>query len=283
MVSLVAGRAEGNLDPAGTFYRIEGQGADPPVVLIHGVGLDSAMWDAQATALAPAARVIRYDMLGHGRSANPPGPRVLEDFVAQLEGLLDHLGLPRVRLAGFSMGGLVAQAFAAGRPERLDRLAVLHSIFQRSAEARAAVMERCEAVAAAGPLANLDAALERWFSPAFRAAQPAAIARIRETFAAHRHDGYLKAYRLFAGAGDEVDPARLAALACPVLVATGELDSGSTPEMARALAAAIPGAACVILPGERHMAPVESPAQVNRMLVPFLSPQTADTPIGETP
>ena len=59
-------------------------------------------------------------------------------------------------------------------------------------------------------------------------------------------------------------------IACPTLVMTGEDDPGNTPAMARAMAAAIPGARLAILPGLRHMALAESPAAVNEPLRAFL-------------
>ena len=63
----------------------------------------------------------------------------------------------------------------------------------------------------------------------------------------------------------------LGSIQVPTLIATGELDSGSTPAMARQLAASIPGAHCVVLAEQRHMMPVEAPREVNKMLLDFLA------------
>ena len=100
---------------ADTFHKIEGIG--PPLVLIHGVGLDLDMWDALAAALAPRHQVVRYDMIGHGGTPaqvgeSGSGRLELGDFVDQLDELLRSLDLSRIALIGFSMGALVAQAFA---------------------------------------------------------------------------------------------------------------------------------------------------------------------------
>jgi pimeloyl-ACP methyl ester carboxylesterase len=138
---------------------MSGQGQ--PLVLIHGVGLDLSIWNEMAPLLEPSYRVIRYDMLGHGRSLKPPGPYRLDDFVRQLAELAGRLGLGRFDLAGFSMGGMVAQAFAAGFPQRLRRLALLNVVFDRSPAQRAAVLERLRLSEANGYAASIEAALAR--------------------------------------------------------------------------------------------------------------------------
>jgi len=146
------------------------------VVLIHGVGLDLDMWDAQAAALAPGHRVIRYDMIGHGGTPARQGDLGLGDFVDQLGELLRDLGLGRVALIGFSMGALVAQAFALAEPDRVRRLAILSGVYDRGPDRRAAILARWRAASAQGPASLIEAALERWFSPGFAAQNPEILA-----------------------------------------------------------------------------------------------------------
>jgi (E)-2-((N-methylformamido)methylene)succinate hydrolase len=214
-------------------------------------------------------RLVRYDMLGHGASAKPPGPYRLDDFVAQLDRLAGALALDRFDLAGFSMGGLVAEAFAARFPERVGRLALLNTLHDRSAAERAAIAKRL-AQAEAGDLdRSIAAALARWLTPAFRAAQPDAVASIERRLRANDRAAYLASYRVFATADAEV-LALIDRIRCPTLVLTGEDDVGSTPAMARALAARLPAATLAILPGLRHLALFEAPAEVASALVPFL-------------
>ena len=76
------------------------------VVLIHGVGLNQSMWRAAVELLARDFGVLVYDFLGHGDSHNPAGERRIRDYVDQLEQLMEHLGVDRFALAGFSMGGV---------------------------------------------------------------------------------------------------------------------------------------------------------------------------------
>jgi pimeloyl-ACP methyl ester carboxylesterase len=262
MIQLTADRT-----PAGTSYLATGQGQ--PVVLIHGVGLNKEMWGGQVVGLATNYRVITYDMLGHGASPRPAAGTPLLGYADQLLELLDHLQLPQATVIGFSMGGLVARAFALHYPERLQGLVVLNSVFNRSAEQRAGVIARTAQAAEHGPDANAEAALSRWFSREYQAANPAQIAALRETLAGNDPQGYLTTYELFA-TQDMYRADDLKGLRAPTLVATGELDPGSTPEMARQLADRIPGATVAVLAEQRHMMPVESPRLVNQLLLGFL-------------
>jgi pimeloyl-ACP methyl ester carboxylesterase len=258
-----------------TAYWIAGHG--PPVVLIHGVGLDASIWEAQAVALIEDHQVVAYDMLGHGQSACPPGVRALGDFVDQLAALLDALSLERVALVGFSMGGLVARAFAAAYPERVSHLALLSTVYERSREEQAGILARLGQAETAGPARLIGAALERWLSDDFRAANPQIVARLRERLASNDEAGFLAAYRVFAEADGQMTAflerrglAEDTPITCPTLVLTGELDPGSSPAMARHLADSIVGARCLILPGLRHMALMEAPDAVTNPLIEFL-------------
>lgn len=254
--------------PAGTSYLATGEGQ--PVVLIHGVGLNKEMWGGQIVGLAPHYRVIAYDMLGHGASPRPDPDCGLLGYADQLRELLDHLQLPNACIIGFSMGGLVARAFALHYPQRLQSLVVLNSVFNRTAEQREGVIARTSQAAEHGPDANAEAALSRWFSREYQAANPAQIAAIRQVLASNDPQGYLTTYKLFA-TQDMYRADDLHTIQVPTLVATGELDPGSTPLMARQLAERIPGAQVAVLPEQRHMMPVESPRLVNQVLLDFLA------------
>ncbi|MCY1492634.1 3-oxoadipate enol-lactonase 2 [compost metagenome] len=262
MIRLTAERT-----PAGTSYLATGQGH--PVVLIHGVGLNKEMWGGQIVGLAPHFQVIAYDMLGHGASPRPQPDTGLLGYAEQLRELLEHLDLARVTVIGFSMGGLVARAFALHYPQCLEGLVILNSVFNRSPEQRAGVIERTRQAAEHGPDANAESALSRWFSREYQAANPAQIAAIRQTLASNDPQGYLTTYELFA-TQDMYRAEDLGSIQVPTLVATGELDPGSTPEMARQLAERIPGARVAVLDEQRHMMPVESPRLVNQVLLDFL-------------
>lgn len=247
----------------GTHYRRTGSGA--PVVLIHGVGADLEMWEAVAERLASAHDVLRYDMLGHGASAKPPGPYRLDDFIDQLRNLVDELGVRQFVLAGFSMGGLVAQGFALAAPKRIERLVLLNTVFDRSAQERAAVEGRVREVLNGGHEAGIAAALERWFTPAFRAARPEVVAGIRRRMETNDLRAYAAAYALFAAA-DRALAARIGEIETPTLVVTGGEDRRSTAAMAVAMAERLPHGRCHVIRGQRHMTPLEVPELVAALI-----------------
>lgn len=262
---MIGGSAE--FTGTGTCYQVMGQGQ--PVVLIHGVGLNKEMWGGQVVGLSGQYQVIAYDMLGHGASPRPSANVDLKGYAEQLLELLDHLQLQKVVVIGFSMGGLIARAFALHFPQRLDALVILNSVFNRSEQQRAGVIERTAQAAEYGPDANAEAALSRWFSREYQGANPAQIQALRQTLAQNDPQGYLTTYSLFA-TQDMYRADDLGTLKVPTLIATGELDPGSTAQMARQLAEQIPGAEVAVLEQQRHMMPMESPRLVNQMLLEFL-------------
>jgi pimeloyl-ACP methyl ester carboxylesterase len=243
----------------GTHYRRSGSGT--PVVLIHGVGADLEMWEPVAVRLAPDHDVVRYDMQGHGDSAKPAGPYRLDDYVDQLRRLTDGLGLTRVMLAGFSMGALVAQAFALAAPARVERLVLLNTVFDRSPQERAAVEARVRAVLNGGHATAIADAIERWFTPSFRAGRPEVVEAVRRRMESNDLTAYAAAYGLFAVA-DRPLAARVGDIRVPTTVVTGAEDQRSTPAMAAALAARLPQGRCLIVPDQRHMTPLEVPELV---------------------
>ena len=247
----------------------ERHGSGPVVVLIHGFGLNRAMWQWQLPILAPYFNVLTYDLLGHGESAPPTDTPDLAMFSGQLSRLMDRCGIERATVVGFSLGGMIARRFALDHPDRLSALAILHSAHDRTPAEREAVRERVRHTREHGPSANVDSALERWFTPEFRAAEPGPIALVRRWITRNDPDIFPRIYHVLAE-GDAEIARGLERIGCPTLVMTGGDDPGNTPAMSRAMARLIPGARLVILPGLRHMALAESPEAVGEPLLSFL-------------
>ncbi len=252
----------------GTSYGIAGPDG-PAVVLVHGLGLNRHMWQAQIDALTSRYRVVSYDLLGHGDSPPPAVTPSLTLFSDQLLTLLDHLEIDKAAIAGFSLGGMIARRFAMDHGERLWALAILNSAHHRDAAAQAAIQARVDEARHDGPKSTVEAALKRWFSERFLANHPEVADRVRTWVLANDPAVYPSIYQVLVDGVDELVAPR-PPISCPALVMTGEEDFGNSPAMTRAIAAEIPGARTVILPGLRHMAMVEAPDLFNRYLAAFL-------------
>ncbi len=258
---------------SGTPYWTDGPvAADrPTLVFLHGVLMDHRSWDRQVADLARDHRIVRLDMLGHGRCPDQPGPRRLEDFVDQAREVIGT-ACPGERpvLVGFSMGGLIAQAYAIQYSADLSGLVLMNAVYDRTPEEAASVAIRLATLEQDGIEAVVRAARERWFRPDEIAEQGDAIEEIlgwmREGDAAAK----TKAYRVFTSE-DHKTAGRLGAIRCPALVMTGDGDKGSPPHMSEAMAAAIPNARLRILERQQHMMPVLAAARVNAELRGFLA------------
>jgi pimeloyl-ACP methyl ester carboxylesterase len=110
-----------------THFRWIGPARGPVIVAIHGIATPSPLWEALAAGLAGTGyRVLVYDLYGRGFSEAVPGRQDQAFFLRQLEDLLADQGLAEdLTLLGYSMGGVIATAFAAARPERMKRLILL--------------------------------------------------------------------------------------------------------------------------------------------------------------
>lgn len=253
--------------------RYEEKGNGEPLILIHGVGLDHTMWIQQLENLSESFRIIVYDMVGHGGSEHPPGPYFLSQFVEQLAVLMNHLNIEKTHLVGFSMGGMVAQAFALKYKEKLKTLTIMNAVANRTQEQRKAILTRVEEVEKTGPLATIEPAIQRWFNPDFLNMQEETVSRIRKRLQTNDPNSYLAAYTLFATADAELW-SKLHQIDLPTLIITGEHDFGSNPEMARQMHEKIVHSELIIVPNMKHMLPVEGYKIVNEVIRMFIDKQT---------
>jgi len=240
------------------------------LVLVHGLGLTRSTWDDLMPDLAQNYRVLTYDLCGHGQSTAPLSKPSLTVLSEQLLHLLDELLIPHATIIGFSLGGMINRRFAIDHPSRVAALAVLNSPHERSPSAQRLVEERAAQTEADGPAANLDATMERWFTPQFLTGSPETVARVRATVLANDPKSYAGHRRVLAsGVTELIRPHP--PLTAPTLVMTCEHDSGSTPAMSHAIAAEIVGAECMIVPGLQHLGLIERPEAFTSEILRFLA------------
>jgi (E)-2-((N-methylformamido)methylene)succinate hydrolase len=246
-------------------YRTEGSGT--PLVLVHGVGGDAGSWDEVAPRLAAKFRVIRVDLRGHGRSAPIRSPCTLEDLARDVTDAMDELGVGSFRLAGFSLGGQVAQSIALEAPERVAKLALISTVAGRTESERAVAAKRVALLKEQGTAAIAQSNRERWFTDEFRARHPDKVeARVQQLLQTDA-ESYLHAFSVFASADLG---ARLGGIRAPALIITGENDAAATPRMAQLMQERIRNSQLRVLPGLRHSLLIESPGAIAELLLDFL-------------
>jgi 3-oxoadipate enol-lactonase len=243
---------------------VEGPATAPALVFSNSLGSDLTMWDAQASALGGAFRVIRYDTRGHGRSAVTPGPYTIERLARDVVGLLDALDVARAHFCGLSMGGKIGMWLGAHAPERVGKLVLCNTGALIGTAER--WNTRIEDVRERGMKGIAPAVIERWFTPAFREREPDLVARTRAMVESTPPEGYIACC---AAIRDADQRAELAAVRARTLVIAGRHDPATPPADGRALAEGIPDARYVELEAS-HLSNVEVAGAFTAELRSFL-------------
>ena len=250
----------------------EEHGSGPPLLLLPGLAATADYWASLVPALAPHFRLIALDLRGAGQSSAPPGPYTTRLLADDAAALLEHLGIARTHVLGFSLGSLVAQELALAHPDRVDHLVLLgsvarpdHATFDPWLEIFTQAYER-----------NLDVTgfslwLMAWlFTPAFMG-QPDVVAATMSALSSvlARSSAQGVAAQAAAARGHDTLE-RLGQIAVPTLVLVGEEDIVFPVVFSQALAEAIPGARLQVLPRGAHAVSLENPDVTAAALVSFL-------------
>lgn len=248
-------------------HLLEGSEDAPVLVMANSLGTTLSMWDDQAPALRGRFRLLRYDHRGHGDSPVPPGPYRIEDLGRDVLTLLDRLEVERVSFCGLSIGGMVGMWLASEVPERIERLVLCCTSprFEPSDDWDS----RAATVRADGVEAIADAVLERWFTPAFRESRRDAVewaGRMLRGTPAEGYAGCCEAIR------DTDLSGRLGAIRAPTLAVAGADDPAAPPEGAEFVRDSVPGARLVVIEQAAHLANVERPEEITRVVLDHLLP-----------
>lgn len=233
----------------------------PPLVLIHGLGLDLRVWDALLPQLARHC-VLRLDLRGHGASDSPPPPYALGGLIRDVERLIDHFALKDAVVLGAGEGGLIAQGLAVKRLD-LVRAMVLTGSATRHGNP-ALWQDRIARRRAYGLAVDVD--LVDFLGPRWRT-QPEAAA-VRTMLQSASPDGW----HGFAAAIATADLYQTTAtLALPTLILAGGEDRKTPPDMQREMADLVGGAEVQVLPGAGHLAMLTHPDAFARPVLAFLA------------
>jgi 3-oxoadipate enol-lactonase len=253
-------------DGAKIHYEIEGFEYAPPLVFSNSLGTNLHMWDGQAAeALGLGFRVIRYDQRGHGKSEAPKGSYTLARLADDVAELLDMLRIDRTAFCGLSMGGMTGMHLAKKHPPRFTRLALCNTAAWMPP--RDLWEGRIRSVTDGGMEAVVDTVVERWFTPAFRQANPSEVKRIRAQILSTPSAGYIGCC---AAIRDMDERDHFGLIEVPTLVLIGAHDPATPPEKGDYIAERIPGAKKHVL-DTAHLSNVERPADFNRVVLGFLA------------
>lgn len=260
------------MSSADLYYEQAGNG--PHVTVIHGVGSRSDDWALACRELTGRFRVLRCDLRGHGRSPSPDGAWTINDFTADIAALLDRLRIQRTHLAGFSLGGLIAQRFALDYSERVNRLSLICATTGRTPEQKANALERMHKLQTLPVDEYVEQSITRWFTPEFVREQPALVEGKRALIRSLNRDAYVRAYRVLV---DTNHADELHRIHHPTLIIAAENDIGSPPAMSEKMHQLIPDAKLVVIPRLRHSLLLEAPALVGGLLREFFTTQQLES------
>ena len=246
-------------------FRDENPGRERALVFVNALGTDLTIWDDVIADLGGEFRILCYDLRGQGLSDAPPAPYSIDDHVADLAALLDTHAIKSAIVVGMSVGGMVALALAAARPD-LVRLLVLCDTAHKigTPEMWSA---RIEAVRANGLVSIADAVLERWLSVEFRQAHAVDLAGYRNMLTRNPAEGYIGTCATLRDTNLTSVASRLTQ---PTLCLAGEADGATPPALVQSLGALIPNAAFDTIPGAGHLPCIEQPGLLSSRIESFV-------------
>jgi 3-oxoadipate enol-lactonase len=253
------------LRDARMHYVLEGPPEASVLAFSNSLGTNYSMWDPQAQELRKDFRILRYDTRGHGQSSVTPGPYSIEQLGKDVLGLLDALRLNRVHFCGLSMGGMIGMWLGANASDRIGKLVLCNTA------AKIGTPEiwnaRLEMIRKEGMKTVAANVVERWFSPVFRAKDPATVAVARHMIEETNSEGYAACC---AAVRDFDYRERLKAISAPTLVIAGTLDPATPPAEGQFLAHQIRGAKYAEL-NAAHLSNIEDRDRFSKEVSAFLN------------
>jgi pimeloyl-ACP methyl ester carboxylesterase len=242
----------------GVAIRYDERGRGPAILLSHGFSATSEMWNGQVAEFEADHRVITWDLRGHGQSDSPeqPADYSRSAAVGDMRAILDACRIERAVIGGLSLGGYLSLAFTLAHPERVRALMLFDTgPGYKNPKARAAWNRGAEQMARAFETRGLSALSD---SEEVRVSTHRSAA------------GLARAARGTLAQFDSTVADSLGSIRVPTLVLAGERDE---PFLAATdyMAAKIPNATKVLIPGAGHAANIEQPQAFNRAVRAFLS------------
>lgn len=247
---------------------VDVQGDGQALLLIHGFPFDRTLWRHQLATLSGWRRVAP-DLRGMGLSDGPEKGYSMEEYAADLVSLLDLLGNREAVVCGLSMGGYIAFEMLRRFPERVKGLILVNT--RASADSADAKERRTEMISLLdkrGPSAVVDALLPKLLAPGSLSTMKEVVDHIKEMAAGGTRQGLRGALVAMKERVDSTPD--LGSIKVPCLVIAGSEDQLIPVKEQRKMAKAIDGAVFTVIPGAGHVAPLEQPIAVSRVMGEFL-------------
>jgi pimeloyl-ACP methyl ester carboxylesterase len=251
-----------------TDYFYEERGKGMPLVLLHGFPLSHGMWNPQITDLSSVARVIAPDFRGFGRSKSE-AVFTIDSLADDIHQLLAGIGALPCVVAGLSMGGYVALAFARKYTVDLNGLVLIDTRADAdSPQAKESRQKNIDLVRQNGAPAIADAMIPRLLSPGADEGRPELARSLRQMIEAGPASTIERALVALRDRADST--AALSKIGVPTLILVGDNDQITPLELSEKMQQAVAGSKVTIIRGAGHMSSMEQPAQVNQALRQFM-------------
>ena len=235
------------------------RGAGTPLLLIHGYPLDHTIWDEVLPLLEKDFDLILPDVRGFGESTTIASQYSMNDIASDFVALLDHLGIQKVALAGHSMGGYIALAFARLHPERVTDLALVASqVLADTPDGKKGRYKTAADVAEKG-VGLVAAAMTLKLS-----ADTRVQGFVRRLIEKQHKDAIIGGLKAMAEREDATQ--YLSSFKFPVVLVHGDSDALIPVDRAREIKVVLPIAHLVELPGIGHMPMMEAPERTAEAL-----------------
>jgi len=245
-------------DPTPTLHARD-EGTGPPILLLHGLGADHTIWNAQIGPLAEEFRVLAPDLRGHGRSPLPPWSTFsVPELVGDLTALLDARGVPSAHVIGLSAGGFLALGWAAMDPRRVRSLVLSGSSTHCDAHTRSVAKNWADTYRTQGVSAYTLRLVKDLYAPEWTESHMEIVEQLERETAGRDLAGAIlwgRALQTFDLRG------RLSKMTVPTLILHGMDDRVVDPSHARLLRQTISGAQVRLFALTGHMVPVERPQE----------------------
>ena len=234
-------------------YNEYGDPSKPTMALLHSLGTDGQMWNDCLETLASEHRIIVPDCRGHG-SSNPSADASVEQWVDDLERLLESLDGYPVLLVGVSLGGIQAVAFAARYPELVSGLVVADSFTSLSSDIAEAKIRTLVDRATNAPM---HVVADEYVADTFVEPLPAGAESVRRAIAEMDAASYIAAVRACFGVDIDDDLARVQS---PTLVLWGDRDNKTPRPLSERIVDGIAQAELQVVPDSGHLSNIDNPA-----------------------